>query len=195
MKLKLLMSGIVLIAGVMAGFKFLRPHAFHGTVIQSPDPSFDFTLASSTGDISLSDYRGKLVLIYFGYTFCPDICPATLGNVSQALRELGTKAEDVQLIMVSLDQERDTPAELAKYVEHFHPSFVGVTGSQEKLAEVASLYGIYFQKTEGSAGTGYLIDHTATLLVVDREGYLKLVFPFGVTASEIANDLNYMLKQ
>lgn len=184
-----------MIAGLAAGYAFLRPHTFHGTVIQSPDLSYDFTLTSAAGDVSLSDFRGKLVLLYFGYTFCPDICPATLGNVSQALRELGKKADDVQLIMVSLDPERDTPDDLANYVEHFHPSFVGVTGSQETLAEVASLYGIYYQKTEGSAGTGYLIDHTATLLVIDREGYLKLVFPFGVTADEIADDLNYMLRQ
>jgi protein SCO1/2 len=78
---------------------------------------------------------------------------------------------------------------------HFHPSFIGVTGSKEKLDEVAALYGIFYQKAEGSDATGYLIDHTATLMVLDREGYLKLVFPFGVTAEEIADDLKYMIRQ
>jgi len=195
MKLKVFLSVFVVILGLAAGVYFLRPHTFHGTVIQSPEPSFDFTLTGIDGDVSLSDFRGKMVLIYFGYTFCPDICPATLANVGQALRDLGTKADDVQVLMVSLDPERDTPEKLAKYVAQFHPSFVGITGSQEELDKVASLYGIFYQKTEGSNATGYLIDHTATLLVLDRDGYLKLVFPFGVTSDEIADDLKYMLRQ
>jgi protein SCO1/2 len=195
MKIKVVLSIIVTILVMIAGVYFLRPHTFHGTVIQSPEPSYDFTLTSVDGDVSLSDFRGKIVLIYFGYTFCPDICPGTLGNVAQALRNMGTQADDVQLIMVSLDPERDTPEKLAEYMGHFHPSFIGVTGSKEKLDEVAALYGIFYQKAEGSDATGYLIDHTATLMVLDREGYLKLVFPFGVTAQEIADDLKYMIRQ
>ncbi len=195
MKIKILLSILAVTLGLAAGLYFFRPHTFHGTVIQSPEPSYDFTLTSANGDVSLSDYRGKLVLIYFGYTFCPDICPATLANVGQSLKELGTKADNVQLIMISLDPERDTPEKLAEYVAHFHPSFIGVTGSQEDLAKVASLYGIFYEKTDGSDNTGYLINHTATLLVIDREGYLKLVFPFGVTVPEIVDDLKYMLRQ
>lgn len=195
MKIKVFLSIIVTILVLIAGVYFLRPHTFHGTVIQSPEPSYDFTLTSVDGDVSLSDFRGKIVLIYFGYTFCPDICPGTLGNVAQALRNMGTQADDVQLIMVSLDPERDTPEKLAEYMGHFHPSFIGVTGSKENLDEVAALYGIFYQKAEGSDATGYLIDHTATLMVLDREGYLKLVFPFGVTAEEIADDLKYMIRQ
>jgi len=195
MKIKIILSVVAVVAGLAVGFFFLRPHTFHGTVIQSPEPSFDFTLASVNGDVSLSDFRGKIVFIYFGYTFCPDICPATLANVGQALRQIGAKAEDVQVLMVSLDPERDTPAKLAEYVGQFHPSFIGVTGSKEKLDEVASLYGIYYQKTETDSAAGYLIDHTATLMVLDREGYLKLVFPFGVTSDEIADDLKYMIRQ
>ncbi|MDD2923325.1 MAG: SCO family protein [Anaerolineales bacterium] len=194
MKLKIALIVIAAILGLAVGFYFFRPHAFHGTVIQSPEPSFNFTLTSSKGDVSLNDYRGKLVLLYFGYTFCPDICPATLANVGQALRTLGASADDIQLIMISLDPARDTPAKLAEYVAHFHPSFIGATGSDEKIAEVASLYGIFYEKRTGSAASGYLIDHTATLLVIDREGYLKLVFPFGVTVPEIADDLKYMLR-
>lgn len=194
MKLKIALGVVVSILGLAAGVYFFRPHTFHGTVIQSPDPAFNFTLTGSKGDVSLSDYQGKLVLIYFGYTFCPDICPATLANVGQALRELGSQADDIQLIMVSLDPARDTPEKLAEYVGHFHPSFIGVTGTEEQLAEVTSLYGIFYEKHEGSAATGYLIDHTATLLVIDREGSLKLVFPFGVTVQEIADDLKYMLR-
>jgi len=196
MKLKIAIASIVVFAGLAVGVYFFRPHTFHGTVIQSPSPSFNFKLNSANGEVSLSDYRGKLVLIYFGYTFCPDICPATLANVGQALRELGDdKASEIQTIMISLDPERDTPEKLAEYVNHFYPSFIGITGSNEQLAEVTSLYGIFYQKSEGPTAENYLIDHTATLLVIDREGYLKLVFPFGVTVDEIADDLKYMLRQ
>lgn len=196
MKLKVVLPTVVVMLGLAVGVYFFRPHTFHGTVIQSPEPSFDFKLKGIDGDVSLSDYRGKLVLIYFGYTFCPDICPATLANVGQALRNLGeNKASEVQTIMVSLDPERDTPEKLAGYVTHFHPSFIGITGTEQDIAQVTSLYGIFYQVQPGSDATGYLIDHTATLLVIDREGYLKLVFPFGVTVDEIADDLEYMLRQ
>lgn len=196
MKFKFILFFVATVLGLTAGFFIFLPHNFSGTVLQSPDPAFDFTLTGINGDVSLSDYRGKLVLIYFGYTFCPDICPATLANVGQALRSMkDSQAEDIQLIMISLDPERDTPEKLAEYVAHFYPSFIGITGSDEKLAEITSLYGIFYEKHEGSVATGYLIDHTATLVVIDREGYLKLVFPFGVTVPEIADDLKYMLRQ
>jgi protein SCO1/2 len=195
MKTKLLLGAFVIMLGLAVGFYFFRPHTFHGTVIQSPEPSHDFTLNSANGAVSLSDFRGKVVLLYFGYTFCPDICPATLANVGQALNQIGSKADEVQTIMISLDPQRDTPEKLADYTAHFHPSFIGVTGDQEQVDTVASLYGIFYQVNEGSEATGYLIDHTATLLVLDREGYLKLVFPFGVTADEIADDLKYILRQ
>ncbi|MBP8047770.1 MAG: SCO family protein [Anaerolineales bacterium] len=195
MKTKILLGTIAIILGLATGIYFFRPHTFHGTVIQSPETSYDFTLTGGNGDVSLSDFRGKLVLIYFGYTFCPDICPATLGNVNQALKEIGAKAEDIQLIMISLDPQRDTPEKLEQYVAHFNPTFIGITGTQEQVDTVTSLYGIFYEKKEGSEATSYLIDHTATLMVIDREGYLKLVFPFGVTADEIADDLKYMLRQ
>lgn len=195
MKTKLFLGILAVILGLAVGFYFFRPHTFHGTVIQSPETSYDFTLKNVNGDISLSDYRGKLVLVYFGYTFCPDICPATLANVGQALKQIGSRSDEVQTIMISLDPQRDTPEKLAEYVKHFHPSFLGVTGTKEEVDRVASLYGIFYQVNQGSEATDYLIDHTATLLVIDREGYLKLVFPFGVTSEEIADDLKYMLRQ
>ncbi len=195
MKLKIGIAITIFFTGLALGVYFFSPHTFHGTVIQSPNPSFDFTLTGADGDVSLSDFRGKLVVIYFGYTFCPDICPATLANVGQALRRMNeNQSKNVQLIMISLDPERDTPKKLSEYVVHFYPSFIGITGSNEKLAEVTSLYGIFYEKSAGSTTENYTIDHTATLLVIDREGYLKLVFPFGVTVDEIADDLKYMLR-
>jgi protein SCO1/2 len=149
---------------------------------------------SADGPVTLSEFRGKLVMLYFGYTFCPDVCPATLADVATALERLGPRADDVQMIMVSVDPARDSPELLEEYVRHFDSRFIGVTGTEDEIASVATLYGVYYRAQEGTEATGYLIDHTATLIVVDREGRMKLIVPFGAEADAIADDLDYMLR-
>ena len=186
--------GIVIGLALVAIFLLprLQPYTFHGTVLQSPQPAPDFELTASHGQkVSLKDFEGKLVMLYFGYTFCPDVCPATLSELRGALELLGGQANEVQTIMISVDPERDTPEMLAEYVAHFHPSFMGVTGTPEEIAEVATLYGIFYEAHEGTEATGYLVDHTATVLVIDQDGHLKLVFPFGEPAENIAEDLEH----
>ena len=188
--------------GLMAGFALiviialprLRPYTFHGTVLQSPQPAPDFELTANHGQVvSLQDFEGKLVMLYFGYTFCPDVCPTTLSELGSALDLLGKQAKDVQVVMISVDPERDTPEMLAEYVTHFDPSFLGVTGTAEEISQVATLYGIFFEAHEGTDATGYLVDHTATVMVIDQAGHLKLVFPFGTPAEDIAEDLSHIL--
>jgi protein SCO1/2 len=199
MKINRFLPALVALAIIIllgAAFYFLRPHTFHGTVFQSPEEANNFTLNVADGKtVNLSDYRGKIVLIYFGYTFCPDVCPATLGAVTQALKQLGAKADKVQLIMVSVDPGRDTPEKLAAYVKHFNPSFIGGTNTPEEIARIATLYGVFYEISGQTTSNGdYLIDHTATLMAIDRDGFLKIVFPFGVTSDELADDLKYMLR-
>ena len=106
---------------------------------------------------------------------------------------LGEKSADVQVIMVSVDPARDTPERLAEYVHYFHPDFIGVTGDEATVNRVATLYGVYYEAQEGTSATGYTIDHTSTLMLVDRAGYLKLVLPFEGTAAQIAADIEYFL--
>ena len=195
MKIKIILGTFAIIAGLAAGIYFFRPHTFHGTVIQSPEPSYDFTLTGANGDVSLSDYRGKLVLIYFGYTFCPDICPATLANVGQSLRELGKKADHVQLIMVSLDPERDTPEKMKAYVAHFDPNFIGVSGNLADLEAIWEELGVFVEKEDTGSAAGYLVSHTSSVYVLDRNGNLILMFPYGTSAVDIASDLSELLKQ
>ncbi len=192
----ILFLGIVLGLGLVTllGIPRLIPHNFHGTVLQSLSKAHDFTLISHTGQrVRLSDYRGKLVLLYFGYTFCPDVCPATLYEITRAMELLGEDADEIQFIMISVDPERDTPSKLAEYVTHFNPTFLGVTGTPEQIAEVATFYGIFYEVNPGSVATGYLVDHTATITVIDQDGYVKLIFPFGTPAEAIAEDLDYLL--
>ncbi len=157
-------------------------------------PASDFTLNAAAGkQVSLSDYKGKVVLLYFGYTHCPDVCPTTLADLRVAISELGEAANDIQVIMVSVDPERDSPEWLADYVHRFDDRFLGVTGPLDRITQLATAYDIHFHKHEGSVATGYLIDHSAKVLVIDRQGDLRMFFPFGETSEEMAEDIQYML--
>lgn len=195
-----ILVGIVLIA--IIALPRMRPYNFHGTVLQSPQPAPDFELKAANGQtIRLSDFNGKLVMLYFGYTFCPDVCPTSLSKIADAMDILGKQANDVQVIMISVDPERDTPEMLLEYTSFFHPRFIGVTGTPDEIAEVATMYGIYYQAHEGTAATGYLVDHTASVMVIDQDGHLKLVYPYTppdqdvyISAEDIASDLAYLLK-
>jgi protein SCO1/2 len=186
-------AAVVLMVG--AAFLFLRPYQYHGAVLQSPKPAADFTLtAAGDESVSLSDYRGKLVVLYFGYTFCPDVCPTTLAEVTKAVQKLGKKAEDVQVVMITVDPERDTPELLAEYMAYFNPGFVGLSGTPEQIAAAATPFGVFYQKHEGTPATGYLVDHTATVSVLDRQGRVKLLWPFGTEGDAMAADLAQLLK-
>ncbi len=133
-------------------------------------------------------------MLFFGYTFCPDVCPTTLNELAQAMEILGKKSSQVQVIFVSVDPERDTPEHLAEYVSLFDPNFIGATASEEQLASLATLYGIYYEKEESNTDGGYLVSHTATVLVIDKKGYLKLLLPYGTSAEAIAADVAYLLR-
>jgi len=171
-----------------------QPHVFTGTVIQSQTPAPKVDLITSTGQrASLSDFEDQVLVLYFGYTFCPDVCPTTLSGLKKAVDRLGSAADDVQVIMVSVDPERDSPEILGEYLSYFDPRFLGMTGSQEEIASVATVYGVFYQAEEGSVDTGYLVSHTARLMIVDRDGYLKLVMPGDATPDQIAADLDYLL--
>jgi len=173
-----------------------RGHVVHGFAMQPPKPAADFTLTAHTGErVSLHDFRGKLVLLYFGYTFCPSVCPTTLANVAQVLHQLGAKANQVQLLMISVDPERDTPDRLAAYVPHFHPSFIGLTGSTADIAAVAPRFGIYYEKEEGTAVTDGMVSHSATLMVIDPQGVMRSIIPFGTAVQDMAADVAFLLRE
>ncbi len=188
--------GIGLGALFLAIRPLFGPTEWHGMVIQSNQPVTNFTLTSSDGEpVSLIDFRGKVVMLYFGYTFCPDVCPATMIELSDAMETLGEQSEDVQVVMITLDPERDTPEVMRNYVAHFNESFMGLTGTPEELIAVTAPMGIFYERHEGSSASGYLIDHTATVAVLDKEGKLRLVYPFGITGAEMAADLKYLVRE
>jgi protein SCO1/2 len=171
------------------------PPKYHGSLMEPKNPVADFELVGSGGKaVKLSSFQGKLVVLYFGYTFCPDVCPTTLAELARGMKKLGRSAEEVQVIMVTVDPERDTPDVLAQYVAHFDSRFLGLSGTAEQIAAAAKSLGIYYQKHEGTAASGYLVDHTASVNVIDRNGYLRLVFSYGTPGEDIASDLANLLR-
>ncbi len=138
-----------------------------------------FALVDHTGKPRTdADFRGKLVVIYFGYTYCPDICPADLLAISQALDMLGSAAQQVQPLFITVDPERDTVEHLADYVSAFHPSLIGLTGAPDAIRKVATAYKAYYARVESSDHKNYVVDHTAFIYLVGKEGqYLGFLPP------------------
>jgi protein SCO1 len=188
------LSAFLLIVVIGLALFSLRPYEFHGMILQSPTQAGDFQLTGDNGQpVALSDFSGKIVLLYFGYTICPDVCPTTLADLHVARKTLGKRADQVQVLMVTVDPERDTVEVLSQYIPHFDPSFIGLTGSLDQITQIATNYGVYFEKRKVNSALGYLIDHTATVMVIDRKGYVREVFPYGTPAKDIAADLAYLL--
>jgi len=134
------------------------------------------------------------VVLYFGYTYCPDVCPTTLSTLRQALAELEPEEKtQVQVLMVTVDPARDSAQVLADYLSHFDPSFLGLTGTEEEIAAATEAASIFYQKEPGSVESGYLVDHTATVSVLDKQGRLRLLYSFGTPAEDIASDLEHLL--
>lgn len=130
-----------------------------------------FELVDQSGrTVREQDFRGRLMLVYFGYTYCPDVCPTELQTMSVALDRLGPKAEAVQPVFITVDPERDDVQQMADYVSHFHPSLVGLTGSPEQVAAAAKAYRVYYAKVQDEASSEYLMDHTSFVYLMDREG-------------------------
>lgn len=187
---------LITITGVVAFNLFdARTPELHGMLLDPPLPPNDFTLTSAAGPVRLADLQGKVVVLFFGYTFCPDVCPTTMVRLGHAMELLGKEAEEVQVVMISVDPERDTPERLAEYTRAFHPSFLGLTGTPEEIAAVAAAYGIYQARAEGSAATGYLVDHTSTVTVLNRDGERRMLWSFEVPAEGLASDLSYLVRR
>ena len=141
---------------------------------------------------SLGDFKGKVVMVFFGFTHCPDACPTTLVEMSQVLRELGAQADKVQVLFVTVDPERDTPAVLSQYVASFHPSFLALSGDLEATTRVAKEFKVFFQKQPSKSG-GYSVDHSAGIYIYDPQGRLRLFAPFGKGGAPILHDVRLLL--
>lgn len=155
----------------------------------------DFTLTSSMGSVSLHNFTGKIVLLYFGYTTCPDICPTNLGNLAEAMYLLTPEERNkVQVLMITVDPERDSKEKLATYLPYFNPHFIGLTGSPEQIAEIAKRYGAVYQKAAiGEGALGYAVDHSAFTYLINQHGKLVQQLPHATTGSEFVQAIRAVL--
>jgi protein SCO1 len=170
--------------------------AFVGTDIAGAKLGADFDLVDHDAKPRhLSDFRGKLVALFFGYTHCPDVCPTTMADLAKALKLLGPLGGDVQVLFVTLDPERDTAEVLKRYVPSFNPGFMGLRGDKAATDKVAADFKIFFAKQESGSKSGYTIDHSAGVYVFDRKGDLRLYLNHGQSAKDIAHDFGLLLKE
>lgn len=169
------------------------PSPFAASDMSNQYAQADFHLRDPAGNPrSLADYHGKVVVLFFGYTHCPDVCPTTLADLAQVMSKLGKDAASVQVLFVSLDPERDTPQMLADYVPAFHPSFLGLTGNAAEIKQAAQAFGIIWQKRPNSNGN-YTLDHSAGSFLIEAAGRRVLLAPYAQRADLLAQDIKLLL--
>ena len=168
--------------------------SFHNTDVTGADFGRDFVLTDHTGKTrSLADFRGKMVVIFFGFTHCADVCPAALMEIKQAVDQLGDDAKRVQVLFITVDPERDTAELLSKYVPAFDPRYIGLYGDAAATARVAKEFKVFYQKVPGRTAESYTVDHTAGSYVLDPQGRLRLFVRHG-NAAWLADDLRTLLQ-
>lgn len=169
---------------------------FRSTSIAGVDWGKSFALKDSSGkERTLADFQGKVVVLFFGFTQCPDVCPTTLGQVAAALKQLGSDAGRVQVLFVTLDPERDTPQLLTQYLAAFDPAFVGLYGDPEATRRTAKEFKVFFEKRPGTRPDRYTIDHSSQSFILDGEGRLRLFVRHDRIAEDLAEDLRTLLKE
>ena len=189
-----ILLGVLLIAVVST--QSAQPPEFQGSMIEPPTPAKDFLLYDQNGQpFRLSDQRGKVILLFFGYTFCPDICPATLVAFKKIRESLGGQSDQVAFVFVTVDPGRDTPKQLKTHLALFSPDIYGLTGGPDELEPVWAGYFVDPQKLPDAGTAGYLVEHTGRVYVIDQRGDLRLTFPFGMSSEEMLQDVKSLLDE
>ncbi|WP_124553617.1 SCO family protein [Methylophilus methylotrophus] len=168
--------------------------SFIGTDLTGTQFGKPLSLTDHTGKLrSMNDFKGKVVVLFFGYTHCPDVCPTTMSDLKQTMKLLGDKADDVQVLFVTVDPERDTQEVLAQFVPGFDPRFIGLRGTVEEVAANLSEYKVYAAKVSEPGKSGYTMDHSAGLYVFDKTGAPRIYLGYGEKPENIAHDLRLLL--
>ena len=169
--------------------------AFKGVDITGADYAKELNLPDQNGQVrKLKDFSGKLVVVFFGYTQCPDVCPTTMQELAEVKRLLGPNGDKLQAVFVTVDPERDTAELLKAYVENFDASFVAMRPTPEQLPLIAKDFKIYFKRVDGKTSTSYTVDHSAGSFTFDTQGRVRLFNRYGMGAQALADDFNLLLK-
>ncbi len=190
----LLALGVIIALGIPLVLLAITPH-FEGSAYDDPPIVEDFSLSRADGGtFRLSDYRGRVVALYFGYTSCPDVCPTTLYDLRRTLEALGPDAGEVTVAFVTVDPATDTPERMTDYLSYFHPAFIGLLGTPAELQAVYDRFGVQVLQPEETAG-GYGLAHTTSVFVLDRAGRLRLRLHYGASPESMARDLRILIKE
>ncbi|MBV6322355.1 SCO family protein [Duganella violaceipulchra] len=196
---KLLVIGLMALSALLAACerRAAAPRVeFTNTDLTGLPYAKDFALTDHNGKPrTLADFKGKVVLMFFGYTQCPDVCPTTMAEMAAAMKELGPQADQVQVLFVTVDPERDTQQLLAEYVPAFDKRFLGLYGTAEQTAAVGKEFKVFYAKVPGKTPGSYTMDHTAASYVFDKQGKIRLLVRSGQGPAPIVHDLKLLLAQ
>ena len=191
-----LLAGAAAVVGLGVGLAACQPAkpTFKAIDITGADYARGFALPDATGQQrTLADFKGKVVVVFFGYTQCPDVCPTTMAELAEVKRALGADGARVQGVFITIDPERDTPELLKAYVANFGPDFVALRGSPEQLKTLAKDFKVFYAKVPGKAEGSYTMDHTAGSYIFDTQGRVRLFTRYGTGAKALADDLKQLL--
>jgi protein SCO1/2 len=196
-KRSLVIGGVILVVAIGLGIflGFLHEYAFNGVVYENPKPAPQIILdGSDDAQFNLKSLSDKIVLIFFGYTSCPDVCPSTLSDMKRVTKLLGDDADSVQVIFITVDPDRDTVEKLNSYLSLFDHKFLGLTGAVSDLEKVWDEYGVYREvDTSSKTAAGYLVNHSSRLYLIDQKGRLFLTYGYGTSPESIAEDIEYLI--
>jgi len=189
--------GLGLIGVMVIGTLLTRKsYQFKGSIISPVAPAADFALLMpDRATFRLSEARGQVVLIFFGYTHCPDECPMTLAEFRQIIRRLGARSQEVTFLLITVDPEEDTPQVLGEYTAQFDPSIIGLTGDLPVLEQVWQAYGVIREADESNEATDPMVAHTSLIYGIDKRGNLRLTYPFGFETESILQDIEHLLDE
>jgi protein SCO1/2 len=195
---KIILGVVGVLAGVLVvwGTTLLRPYSLKGSEINPPGPAAQIDLARADGSTYDSKQQpDKIQVVFFGYTYCPDICPTTLANFKQVKADLGKAADQVNFVFISVDPQRDTPQRIQNFVDSFDPAFIGLSGSEADLTPVWNGYGVYHEIDTSQSTTNYTVNHSTQTYLIDLHGNLRLTYAYGTPAADMADDIRHLLKE
>ena len=189
-------AGILAVVLLIWAAAFARPDELHGSEITSEVQAPAVNLMSADGsEFQMSALKGKVALLFFGFTSCMDVCPTTLADFKRVKADLGEKADQIAFIFITVDPQRDTPESAQAYAAGFDPQFIGLSGSEAELEPVWQGYGVYRKITESGSAAGYQVDHSSRVYLVDTANRLRVTYPYGPPVEDLTADIRFLLKE
>jgi protein SCO1/2 len=188
--------GILAVVLLIWATAFAQPYTLHGSEITNGVTAPAVNLTRTDGSsFHIEEQVGKIVLLFFGYTSCPDVCPTTLADMKRVKADLGDRAEQVVFVFITVDPLRDSPERVQAYASGFDSQFIGLSGTESDLTPVWQGYGVFRQVQESTSAAGYLVDHSSRIYLIDTANHLRATYPYGTPVQDLAADIRFLLKE